>query len=103
MDAERPVLPFERPSSALRLAMVVVGVTLFALYAVLAGAVYQRASRPASGLLATLYVHAEEDEDPVTRLLATHPPMDERVARLVAMVEAREQEATSEAVRIQVR
>jgi heat shock protein HtpX len=63
----------------------------------------ERASRPASGLLATLYVHAEEDEDPVTRLLATHPPMDERVARLVAMAEAREQEATSEAVRIQVR
>jgi heat shock protein HtpX len=50
----------------------------------------ERASRPASGLLATLYVHAEE-EDPLTRLLSTHPPMDERVERLVRLAEERGQ------------
>lgn len=50
----------------------------------------ERASHPAGGLLATLYVHAEED-DPLSRLLSTHPPMDERVERLVEMAEARGQ------------
>jgi heat shock protein HtpX len=47
----------------------------------------ERASVPAGGLLATLYVHAEED-DPLSRLLSTHPPMDERVERLVALAES---------------
>jgi heat shock protein HtpX len=49
----------------------------------------ERASRPAGGLLATLYIHAEES-DPLTRMLSTHPPMDERVERLVEMAERRE-------------
>lgn len=48
----------------------------------------EHASVPATGLLATLYVHAEE-EDPLSRMLSTHPPMDERVERLVAMAERR--------------
>jgi heat shock protein HtpX len=49
----------------------------------------ERASRPARGLLATLYIHAEES-DPLTRMLSTHPPMDERVERLVEMAERHE-------------
>jgi heat shock protein HtpX len=49
----------------------------------------ERASHPAGGLLATLYVHAEES-DPLSRMLSTHPPMDERVGRLVEMAETRE-------------
>ena len=48
----------------------------------------ERASRPAGGLLATLYIHAEES-DPLSRMLSTHPPMDERVERLVEMAERR--------------
>lgn len=40
----------------------------------------ERASTP-GGLLAPLYVHGDE-EGPLTRLLSTHPPMDERVERL---------------------
>jgi heat shock protein HtpX len=47
----------------------------------------ERASTPTSGLLATLYVVAEES-DPLSQLLSTHPPMDERVERLVSMAEA---------------
>jgi heat shock protein HtpX len=49
----------------------------------------ERASRPAGGLLATLYIHAEES-DPLTRMLSTHPPMDERVERLVEIAERHE-------------
>ncbi|WP_257298606.1 M48 family metallopeptidase [Haloarchaeobius sp. FL176] len=41
-----------------------------------------RASNPDSGLLSSLYIHGEEDGG-VTRLLATHPPMRERVERLL--------------------
>ena len=50
--------------------------------------IIERASRPAGGLLATLYIHAEES-DPLTRMLSTHPPMDERIERLVEMAERR--------------
>ena len=49
----------------------------------------ERASHPAGGLLATLYIHAEES-DPLTRMLSTHPPMDERVERLVEIAERHE-------------
>jgi len=42
----------------------------------------QRAATPGWGLLSPLYTHGDE-EGTVTRLLATHPPMDERVGRLV--------------------
>lgn len=42
----------------------------------------ERAAAPSRGLLATLYVHTEED-DPLSRLLSTHPATDERVDRLV--------------------
>ncbi|MFB6117316.1 M48 family metallopeptidase [Halosegnis sp.] len=43
----------------------------------------------ASGLLSSLYIHGDE-EGTLTRLLATHPPMDERIRRL------REQAAASD-------
>ncbi|MFB6130777.1 MAG: M48 family metalloprotease [Salinigranum sp.] len=46
----------------------------------------QRASDPGWGLLSTLYVHGDE-EGRLTRLLSTHPPMDERIERLVERVE----------------
>jgi heat shock protein HtpX len=49
----------------------------------------ERASHPVGGLLATLYIHAEES-DPLSRMLSTHPPMDERVERLLEMAERRE-------------
>ncbi|WP_254532522.1 M48 family metallopeptidase [Natrinema gelatinilyticum] len=42
----------------------------------------ERASVSHQGLLATLYVHTEEDT--LNRLLATHPPTDERVERLAS-------------------
>lgn len=42
----------------------------------------QRAAAPGWGLLSPLYVHGDEDGG-LSRLLATHPPMDERVERLV--------------------
>jgi heat shock protein HtpX len=48
----------------------------------------ERAGQPGGGLLSPLYVHAEE-EDPLTRLLSTHPPMDARVERLVELAETR--------------
>lgn len=41
-----------------------------------------RASEPAWSLQSPLYVHGDE-EGPLTRLLSTHPPMDERIERLV--------------------
>jgi heat shock protein HtpX len=47
----------------------------------------ERAGRPRRGLLSPLYVHTDEP-DRLTRLLATHPPMDDRVERLVARAEA---------------
>lgn len=42
----------------------------------------QRASMPGWGLLSPLYVHGDE-EGLLTRLLATHPPMNERIQRLI--------------------
>jgi heat shock protein HtpX len=54
----------------------------------------ERAATP-TGPLASLYIHGDE-QGPLTKLLATHPPMDERVERL----EARADEAT---VRIPIR
>jgi heat shock protein HtpX len=59
----------------------------------------ERASHPVGGLLATLYIHAEE-RDPLGRMLSTHPPMDERVERLVEMARRREE---GREVRIPVR
>lgn len=42
----------------------------------------QRASTPTWGTLSPLYVHGDE-EGILTRLLSTHPPMDERIGRLI--------------------
>lgn len=42
----------------------------------------QRASEPDRGLLSTLYVNGDEDGI-LTRLLSTHPPMDDRIERLL--------------------
>ena len=53
--------------------------------------IIERASHPAGGLLATLYIHAEES-DPLSRILSTHPPMDERVERLVELSQRRREE-----------
>lgn len=47
----------------------------------------ERASNPDRGLLSSLYIHGEEDEG-LTRLLATHPPMRERVERLIDRADA---------------
>ncbi|USZ68339.1 M48 family metalloprotease [Halorussus salilacus] len=47
----------------------------------------ERASTPRWGLLAPLSVRGDE-EGPVTRLLSTHPSMDERVERLLARAES---------------
>jgi len=47
----------------------------------------QRASRPRLGPLSSLYIYGQEDEDALTRLLATHPPMDERIERLIERTE----------------
>lgn len=41
-----------------------------------------RAARPPEGLLSELVIHGDE-EGPLTRLLATHPPMEDRIQRLV--------------------
>ena len=46
----------------------------------------ERASTPDLGLLAPLYVHGEDDSA-LSRLLSTHPPMDERIDRLVERAE----------------
>lgn len=54
----------------------------------------ERAATP-TGPLSSLYIHGDE-EGPLTRLLATHPPMDERVARL-------EERAERGTVRIPIR
>jgi heat shock protein HtpX len=43
----------------------------------------QRASDPYRGLWSSLFVHGEEDA--LSRLLATHPPMDDRIDRLREM------------------
>ena len=43
----------------------------------------ERASTPDLGPLTPLYVHGTEDDEP-SRLLSTHPPMDERIERLRA-------------------
>lgn len=49
-----------------------------------------RAARPPSGLLSDLVIHGDE-EGTLTRLLATHPKMEERIERLVGR---QEREAT---------
>ncbi len=46
----------------------------------------ERASTPDLGLLTPLYVHGEDD-NALSRLLSTHPPMDERIDRLVERAE----------------
>ena len=43
----------------------------------------ERASKPEFGPLQQLYVHSEADTE-LSRLLSTHPPMDERIQRLQA-------------------
>jgi heat shock protein HtpX len=43
-----------------------------------------RAADRRRGVLSTLFVHGDED-GVLTRLLATHPPMDERIARLESL------------------
>ncbi|MFB6156071.1 MAG: M48 family metallopeptidase [Haloferacaceae archaeon] len=48
----------------------------------------QRASEPRWGFLSTLSVR--DDESLLTRLLSTHPPMDERIDRLVERAERAE-------------
>ncbi|WP_226022643.1 M48 family metallopeptidase [Halomicrobium salinisoli] len=47
----------------------------------------ERASKPNPGLLTPLYVHGDDD-GPLSRLLATHPPMGERIDRLVERAES---------------
>ncbi|WP_254279440.1 M48 family metallopeptidase [Haloarcula marina] len=42
----------------------------------------ERASTPNLGPLTPLYVHGDDD-GPLARLLSTHPPMDERIGRLL--------------------
>jgi heat shock protein HtpX len=42
----------------------------------------QRAATPGWGIRSSLYVHGDE-EGILSRLLATHPPMAERIERLV--------------------
>ncbi|WP_242493406.1 M48 family metallopeptidase [Haloarcula hispanica] len=41
----------------------------------------EQASKPETGLLRQLYVHSEADSE-LSRLLSTHPPIDERIQRL---------------------
>lgn len=45
-----------------------------------------RASQPGWGLLSPLYIDGDE-EGTLTRLLSTHPPMDERIERIIERVE----------------
>ncbi len=47
----------------------------------------QRASRPRLGPLSSLYIYGQEEADTLSRLLATHPPMDDRIERLVERTE----------------
>jgi heat shock protein HtpX len=67
-----------------------------------------RAARPPGGLLSDLVVHGDE-EGTLTRLLATHPPMEDRIGRLVERAEAearvsgRARARDGEGVRIEVR
>ncbi|RLM88703.1 M48 family metallopeptidase [Haloarcula sp. Atlit-7R] len=46
----------------------------------------EQASKPDPGLLRQLYVHGEADSN-LSRLLSTHPPMDERIQRLQERVQ----------------
>lgn len=57
----------------------------------------ERATEPRWGMTAPLYVHGDEDGR-LTRLLSTHPAMDERVERLLARVD-RERGAVTVEVR----
>jgi heat shock protein HtpX len=45
-----------------------------------------RAAKPTAGLLSDLVIHGDE-EGTLTRLLATHPPMEDRIERLVERAE----------------
>lgn len=66
-----------------------------------------RAARPPEGLLSDLVIHGDE-EGTLTRLLATHPPMEDRIERLVergerdAAVSGRAQARGGRGVRIEV-
>jgi heat shock protein HtpX len=67
-----------------------------------------RAARPPDGLLSDLVVHGDE-EGTLTRLLATHPPMETRIERLTERsdrsveVSGRAQARGGEGVRIRIR
>lgn len=52
----------------------------------------QRAATPGWGILASLYVHGDE-EGSLSRLLSTHPPMGERIERLVRRANERDARA----------
>lgn len=44
-----------------------------------------RASQPQRGLLSLLYIH--DEKDPVDQWLSTHPPLDDRIERLLSQVD----------------
>jgi heat shock protein HtpX len=58
----------------------------------------QRASDPYRGLWSTLFVHG--DEDALSRLLSTHPPMTDRIERLRAMADVDRHDHDSIPVRV---
>ena len=58
----------------------------------------QRASDPYRGLWSSLFVHG--DEDALSKLLATHPPMDDRIERLREMAIARDDDSATIPVRV---
>lgn len=66
-----------------------------------------RAARPPEGIISGLVIHGDE-EGPLTRLLATHPPMEHRIERLTersrrdAGVSGRAQARGGSGVRIEV-
>jgi len=51
----------------------------------------ERAAAPPRGLLSTLYVHTENDEETLTRLLSTHPSTDDRIERLLERARERDE------------
>lgn len=58
----------------------------------------ERASDPTWGIRSPLYIYGRE-ESRLSRLLSTHPPMDDRVARLVERARRHEREATAIPIR----
>lgn len=58
----------------------------------------ERASQPIWGIRSPLTIYGTE-ESPLGRLLSTHPPMDDRVQRLVDQAEDRGEGATTIAIR----